>query len=256
MRNILLKIAILLLASCVFSSAFGQPNKKLELLHFNMPTVVPTNGSFMVSGYVKNTGNGTSPAGALLHSKAKAPNNSTSTTGFGASWTESSLSTLTLGKIHAGDSVYIEQVFEATPGVFTPGASNIVIIWPTSQITEDEEDSKWEKTFFVNNGTNNSLVAGENDGISTTTDRASLQNNTPGQSTVKFILPEHKKQDAYIMECYDASRQLFVQEYVTDHSSRAFEFVLMNLIIGERYTVFLKDASGHILNKIKIIKMD
>lgn len=256
MQNILSKIIISIFLSCVFLTAFGQPNKKLKLVHFNMPAVVPANGSFTVSGYVKNIGNGTTPAGALLHAKAKSPGNSTNPADFGLSWIESDLSTIELGKIHAGDSLYVEQVFEATPGVFTPGASNIVIIWPTSQITDNEEDSKWERMFFVNNGNNNSLVAGENNGISTTTDRTDLQNNTPGRSTVQFIVPEQKKQDAFIMECYDASRQLFVQKYVTDHSSRIFEFELMNLTIGERYAVFLKDASGNILSKIKIIRMD
>jgi len=248
MRIKLYLLLIFLFVAISNNNIHAQSNKKASLLHFTMPDNIPTNGTFKVQGYVKNTGNGTIPHGLRLKYMMKAPTNVGTTE---ESWHYTDYQSEELSLLHAGDSIYVERTFQATSDIFTPGGNNIVIIWPTINLIDDR-DAEVERNIFVYNGTgggpNTSKSAGDEHGT------PKMQFPEEGITKLRIMIPNAKNQSAASMECYDASGNLITQQTITDKMDNSHLFSIAGLIEGRRYTILIKDAQGNVLQQTPIRK--
>lgn len=226
----------------------AQSNKRASLLHCTMPDNIPTNGTFKVQGYVKNTGNGTIPHGLRLKYMTKAPTNVGTDQ---ENWHYTEYQSEELPLLHQGDSVYVERTFQATPDVFTPGRNNIVIIWPTIDLI-DNLDNEIERNIFVYNGTG----GGANTSKSTEDEPVTSKTEFSKEEITKLriMIPSAKNQDAASMECYDSSGNLIVQQPITDNMDNSHLFSIPGLIEGRKYTIIIKDAQGNVLQQTPIRK--
>ena len=221
----------------------AQSNKKeVDLLHFTMPDNISVDGTFKIQGYVKNTGNSTIPHGVRLKYMMKAP--------IGTSednWHMTEFEDEELPHLHEGDSVYVERTFQDTSDVFTPGRSNIVILWPTVNLVDDR-DAEIERNIFVYNGT------GGTNNFENERDASNMEFPAEGMTKIRIMIPTSKNQDAVVMECYDTSDNLIAQQLITDKTDNSHLFSIYGLIEGQRYTIVIKDEQGNILQQTPIKK--
>ncbi len=251
-----IKLRVLILLLFTASLVYGQPNKRIDLLHFSMPDNVGLNGSFTVNGYIKNTGNGTIKEGTVIHGMIETSvvpeNTSIETGGVNVNY----LPQMTLGKLHAGDSVYIEHIIQVDPGLFSPGVSSIVIIWPTSQIIDIEDSIRFEQSIYVNtNPGNTSLTIGDSDNITV------IDNNRRGaepvlaEELIQFNLPNPKVFTTFTAKFYDVNGQLVAKRTITCNQKAELKIGTDMLVSGQKYSLILVDENRQkILLKKKIIK--
>lgn len=214
----------------------AQSNKKkVDLFHFTMPDNVSVDGTFKIQGYVKNTGNSTIPHGVRLKYRMKAPIGNSED-----NWHITEFQSEELPHLHEGDSVYVERIFQATSDIFTPGRSNIVILWPTVNLVDDH-DAEVEQNIFVYHGT------GGNPNAKDVEDESNL-------TKIRIMIPTSKNQDAAVMGCYDIYDNLIAQQSITDRTDNSHLFSIYGLIKGQRYTIVIKDAQGNILQRTPIRK--
>ncbi len=221
----------------------AQSNKKeVDLVHFTMPDNVSADGTFKIQGYVKNTGNSTIPHGVRLKYMTKAPIGTS-----GDNWHMTEFQGEELPHLHEGDSIYVERTFQATSDVFTPGQSNIVILWPTVNLVDDR-DAEIERDIFVHNGTNPPNTSKE------APETGNMVFPEEGTTKIRIMIPSSKNQDAVVMECYDIYDNLVAQQSITDKTDNSHLFSIYGLIEGQRYTIIIKDAQGNILQQTPIRK--
>jgi len=217
----------------------AQNNKKIELLHFEIPADVVAGSDLVVGGYIKNVGNGSIPNGLKMKYRIKAPtgNNGNRGNNRDSDWTMTDFESYELPHLHSGDSVYVERTFQATQDIITPGKSNIVILWPTLNAVDDRS-MEIEESVYVHDGTGG-------------TTNARVGNDV---TKVRIMIPESKNIYAKVMECYDRYGTLVASQNIEDTTKNSHVFNLTGLTERESYTIIVKDSMGDILQKIPIKK--